>query len=1007
MRDGHRNQRTRRGSLLLAGLLFAAMTGIVRADDQLDKQYPAATGTAAAEQVEAVLKRLKQIQTSLQDRKIPLPGLLNLNDDGIAAYLDTPYFAQFNTGQQQQRFLLGRLHVINQSENDLEFDLSRLRLQINGQAIAMAEKADQKRYASARLNGRHYSLSEFKPAAKLTIPVGQVASSWVVFSGLDAGNDVPALALTWMMNGQPFELNLQQQHAALLNWKREQIGPRGVVAVGTIGGELNTINLGTILDDLVDAATQNITRVVIQFDPEAPAVDPHMAQWLQELARRAGIEMQHQQFTELPMLPPMIREFHLAGLPESNRNPSRSIPQPTSRKNRTEPKQQTLLDAYLAASASAYEAVPLADLLKEAEQGHPLSRCAALRFGAIRLPASYLPRLLELARQPEATVAPYEAEFQISAIVALSEFNDRRSVELLKELAAHEDKELAEAALNSLGMSRFPGHQNALMSLLDSESELRQEVLKTLARFPRKRWADTLYQQAISGPVVLQVEATRALNTIGHPQLKSLLMRQLESDQPELKDLALELLSSRDDPESRERVIQHALHMLGQTTHQQSLQVVSRFKDQRAIPLLLNLLKTDKNQRQSIIQTLSTIGDDRILNDLLAIYPDLNSNEKSSVLRTLAQIDQIRFIEFSRTALQSDDTQVASTIGQLMQESASIEAVDVLIEAIEANKENKKTIGILVSALGNFSTAESRRYLIQLRDDGPKELRQQARSSLESMYYRSPGYHVYQQAAQTLKTDNKTLAIQQFTFAMEIDPSLPHSYQGRADCYRQLDRLEDALTDYNSLLDLDPAWPNGQGSRGMTLTSMSRFADSLPSLDKAIEQDRNNANWFSARGHAHSMLEHFEEAERDYRKALELNPKHMTALTGVALSLAIAGKVDEAIQLLDEKGAEFAKDRIFAYNSACTYARAAEALQRQAGESDAHKQKIIELVDKALDELERSVELGYIDANWTKADPDLKMLREQERFNQALAKMRQTPEVSAPKPVNEDAPIPE
>ena len=106
-------------------------------------------------------------------------------------------------------------------------------------------------------------------------------------------------------------------------------------------------------------------------------------------------------------------------------------------------------------------------------------------------------------------------------------------------------------------------------------------------------------------------------------------------------------------------------------------------------------------------------------------------------------------------------------------------------------------------------------------------------------------------------------------------------------------------------------------------------------------------------------------------------------------------------------GAEFAKDRIFAYNSACTYARAAEALQRQAGESDAHKQKIIELVDKALDELERSVELGYIDANWTKADPDLKMLREQERFNQALAKMRQTPEVSAPKPVNEDAPIPE
>ncbi len=262
----------------------------LQADKQLEDQFPPATGTTNGKVIAKYETELKEIEQELVTLKLPVPAEFSLADDGIACLLDSPYFAQFRSGQKQYRFLVGRLVIINKSDVPLELETKDIRLHVNGKEYRIGERTELTRFSSFRLGDRQYSISELKPAELLKIPAGQVASSWVVFHGLPAGNDVPNLTLRWKFGQLAFALDASLQHRALLRWRREQIGPYGIISICTIGGEINTINIGTIIDDFVTLATQNMTRVIIQFSEKAPRVEPHLMQWLQRIASQAGRE---------------------------------------------------------------------------------------------------------------------------------------------------------------------------------------------------------------------------------------------------------------------------------------------------------------------------------------------------------------------------------------------------------------------------------------------------------------------------------------------------------------------------------------------------------------------------------------------------------------------------------------------------------------------------------------------------------------------------------------------
>ncbi len=971
--------------VLLVGLSLSCAT--VQADKQLDDQFPPNTGTADHEVIEKYEKQLKKIQQELEYLKIPVPAELSLTDDGVACLLDSPYFAQFRSSRTQQRFLIGRLVVLNHSSKPLEVKTKNIRLNMNGKEYRIKEK-DLTPSPSFRIGNRHYAISELKPSDIIKIPAGHVASSWVVFNKLPAGNDVPNLTLHGEIGKQIFSLDASLQHRALLRWRREQIGPFGIISLCTIKGEINSINIGTVIDDFVTVATQNITRVIVQFSEDAPEVDSHLMQWLQLIASQAGRVRSRNTSSEFPIVPAMIRQIHLANLPDKTTKSYSSSSGPSQI-------HKTLNDAIVAISQSAYESISVSELVKEIHSGNPLTKPAALTHGAPRLPNAMLPEIIALSQQKT------EPLLRIAALISLSEFNHPQAIDALSRAARSDDETVSKTALASLGASRFPAHQIKIMELLKGSLEFQQRVVRVLAQYPRKRWAETLYQHARSGPVSLQIDALKALNAVGHSGLQDLLITFLHSENKELQQASLEILRQRTDRPSREAVLKYALQELEKGTPDiQTFQVLAINRTQAAIPGLLALLKTDEKQRSAIISTLATIGNEKVLDTFIEIYPDLKqSQDRVAVLRAMQKIDQHRFLKFAPSALNTKDLQVVSNITNFLRVSANEQAVDIMIDAIRTCEDNDPRLSYLVTALGYLSTPRSRKFLVKLRDSELKTTSRLARSALQNIYARSPASYLYNQAVNTSRTGNYTLAVKQFTLAIESDPYYPQAYEGRAICYKRLEQSDNALTDYKQLIKLDAHWPNAHGAAGQILTSLSRFDEAVKMLSIAIEQKSEipekpkvTSGWYSSRGHAYSMLENFDKAESDYRKSLELDPENETALTGIALSLAINGKIEEAISQIKNAPADFKENSIFAYNVACIYSRAAEYLQKHPTGNPEQKKRVDQLIEKSLDELDRSISLGYKDVKWTVADPDLAILKEHDRFEKLLAKMEKKKE---------------
>ena len=960
-------------ALSLCLLLVISQT--LQADQQLEEEFPPVEGTDQAEVLEKYRTKIEQITTELSALQLKTPTSLSLKANDYACYFDAPYFAQYRNGNQQYRFLIGRLVILNESKQELSFNPRTVKLTVDGQEYEYRPVEDYTGRATFRRQNRHYNLTELNVPESLTIPAGKIASCWIVFNELDPGSDTPQLNLAWKMGDSPVSVNLTLAARAQIEWRQEQIGPHGIIAVGTIHGEVYPLNLSTIINQMIDLATKKVARVIIHFDEEAPEPDPHLQQWFELASRMAGQNSTQQNTWEFPPIPSLIQELHLSNFPGNSNYYSGNI---------AANKHKTLNEAYIAASHSIYQTIPLKDLIEEIRSGHRLSQSAALIYGAVRLPRTFYPEIAEIITHSD------DLDLQKAALTALAEFPQSESLELLREYALDPNEECAQAALISLGSSRFPQHHQALLKMLQNEESIQKQIVKTMANFPRPLWSETLERFAREGDDEIRQEALRALDSLGHPDLRSILTEILADEDDPLKTTALEILSGQDDEQSRQLVINYALNQIQHSYPEpQSLTTITRFRAQRAIPILLPYLKQEHPHRNQVVQTLTAIGDNRIIDPLLELYPDLNAAEQQTVLRAVAIIDEGRFMKFAPEALKSNEQQNVSVLISLLQGSASEDAVTALIAMIEELPDESSSKTSLIRSLGGFSNRQSREFLTKLRDKSSEQISRSAAAALETSYSRSPLSHIYQQALSTLRSGKADLAIKQLTLVLDSDPIYPQALQARAQAYQNLGDFDAALTDYLTVLKIDQKWPSAQGSTGQLLTSLTRFEEARTYLDKAIEQEPEKASWYSSRGHVYSMLEQFPEAEADYRKALKIDPDLMTALTGVALSLAINGKIDEAIEQLKQGREKHGDDSIFAYNAACTYARAMEYVIQHPEQyaPDEHKARIDRLRDSAFEELDRSVELGYRDSKWTQNDPDLKSLQDDPRFAKILKTM--------------------
>jgi adenylate cyclase len=260
-------------------------------------------------------------------------------------------------------------------------------------------------------------------------------------------------------------------------------------------------------------------------------------------------------------------------------------------------------------------------------------------------------------------------------------------------------------------------------------------------------------------------------------------------------------------------------------------------------------------------------------------------------------------------------------------------------------------------------------------------------------------------------------AISMFERAIELDPKYAMAYAGLADTYSMLYRYADA-SQKNMLaarqaseraIELDPDSAEAQASLGIALFTDGQYTASEKHFETALLINPNQFESYLFYGRACLAKGDYEKAARlfirasevnpsDYQSAgflsmayrscgrdglarqadersLELvkrqvlmNPDDARALSFGAYSLAVAGEPERAAEWAEKVLQTRDDEPHYLYNSACVYA----ALDKPS---------------RALDLLERAVDLGWGDRAWIENDSDLTALRTDPRFAALLERM--------------------
>jgi len=88
-----------------------------------------------------------------------------------------------------------------------------------------------------------------------------------------------------------------------------------------------------------------------------------------------------------------------------------------------------------------------------------------------------------------------------------------------------------------------------------------------------------------------------------------------------------------------------------------------------------------------------------------------------------------------------------------------------------------------------------------------------------------------------------------------------------------LNKPEKAFEDFSRAIDIDPSRADAYLGRANTLNTMGRYEESLPDYNRALEIDPELANAYANRGSVHSHLGQYKKAIADFEKALELDPE--------------------------------------------------------------------------------------------------------------------------------------
>lgn len=768
--------------------------------------------------VEGELRKLKgeKSQTAKNGRENEKPSIYSL--------LETPYIGSTDYDPTDSaRFFAVKVVYINLGADPITINRNDIELDVDGTAHKIGELAPAMRYHSFQANNQQFQLHNLGTPEKWTVPPGGTTSAWMLFTDLPQGSNIPPMLLKTRFGENVFELDVNQFALGALQLTVERIGPQKSLAFLTVGGSLDTVNIGSLIAELERLAANRVARAVIAFSESAPAIDNQLFYWLQYSVAQAG-RANNNADPRFPSLPTSMREIHLCQLPADSRGMAdqyQSDPQTRIH--------ETAGDAVSAALRSAYEVLPRDQLIREIEGGHPLTRAAALANGGGRLSSDELPMILKYADDNDVNM-------QTAALTALRHFGEPEAVEKLLHYVRKNSEPLSFVAIDSLADSRFAAAHQALLDVLKAEPPTsKKTIVEVLAEHPRPIWSDTIFEFASEPPAEYTAAALLALTRIGHPNLFDVLVDKLEKGNPQLQEVVLGILIEKGDADSEKLALDFTLEYLDEKPPTpQMFSLLNRTKDRRALPLLIKHFDQVPEQRSAMIGIIAVIADEQAIGFLVERYPQLPPHDQSAILSALRQVQSPHFIKLAGEALYSPDPSLVGTACQGLQADASPDAVKLLIEAFQKSP-NSNTWSYTADALSNMAPPEASAVLKEVRrSSNDKSKRMIAHQALKRIDQRSPGYQYIYQAQQQVREEKWDEAQTFYDLALKLDPKLADAFAGRGHVRLQQQKQDEALADFQKAMEIDDY--NSQAVTGLSviLVQKGKIEEGI----KTIENER-------------------------------------------------------------------------------------------------------------------------------------------------------------------------
>ncbi len=185
---------------------------------------------------------------------------------------------------------------------------------------------------------------------------------------------------------------------------------------------------------------------------------------------------------------------------------------------------------------------------------------------------------------------------------------------------------------------------------------------------------------------------------------------------------------------------------------------------------------------------------------------------------------------------------------------------------------------------------------------------ERARSLVRQDWY-LPVFHIGK-VHQRFKSDNTALEF--YHQALELDP-------GAADVLREIgyilsqrgDRMDEALEVYKRCLRANPNQKDVRARMGLVLTHQGDLDAAVAVLTEEIQRGSTDALTHYNLGHAYRLQKKHELAVKHFLVALEQSPDMREPMWGLARSLKVLGRVEEAEKYLEQfrvKKAEYDKN---------------------------------------------------------------------------------------------------